>query len=328
MIIDSHSHYLPLELISEARTGIAFDGITIIQTEDKELVSHRQGARYPLAKEFYELDAKLHKMDELEIDTSILSTAPTLFMYWADSDEAKRFCMRMNDCLAEYVAKSHGRLFGLAQVPLQDPHLAVLELRRAIKDLGFLGVQIGTSVEGIPLDDPSYEPFFTEACNLNIPVLIHPYAVGKRKGLEDYQLNNLAGNPFDTCLAAARMILSGFLDRFPDLKIILPHGGGYLPYQIGRLDHGFKMRPGKNINLLPPSTYLRRFFYDTILFNAQVLEFLHNLVGADRMLAATDMPFEAADTDFKSIIESLNILQSDKDLIFGRNAQQLFYIGC
>jgi aminocarboxymuconate-semialdehyde decarboxylase len=328
MIIDTHSHYLSIKLINEARNGNGFDGISIIQSREKELVCHPQGARYSLYKEFYDLDAKLAKMDELGIDISILSTAPTLFMYWADAAGANRFCQNMNDSLAEYAAASHGRIFGIAQVPLQDPILAVVELRRTIQDLGFLGVQIGTSVESVPLDDDRFEPFFDEARKLDIPVMIHPYAVGKRKGLEEFQLNNLVGNPYDTSLAAARMILTGFLDRYPTLKIILPHGGGYIPYQIGRLDHGFKMRPGKNINLLAPSNYLKRFYYDTILFNRQALKFLYDLVGADRLLTATDIPFDAADTNFKNTIESLPISQSEKDLIFYQNAQALFRISC
>jgi aminocarboxymuconate-semialdehyde decarboxylase len=328
MIIDSHSHYLPLKLINEARKGNAFDGITVIQSGDKEMVCHQQGARYALAKEFYDIDAKLAKMDALGIDISILSTAPTLFEYWSGAKEANRFCQSMNDCLADYAASSHKRIFGVAQVPLQDQQLAVLELRRAVRDLGFLGAQIGTAIEGVPLDDDRYEPFFSEACDLNIPLFLHPYSVGKRKGLEEFQLNNLVGNPFDTNLAAVRMILSGFLDRYPDLKIILPHGGGYLPYQIGRLDHNFKMRPGKNINLLPPSDYLKRFYYDTILFKSQALKFLFNMVEAERLLGATDIPFDAADEDFKSTIESLDISQSEKDMIFYRNAQELFQISC
>jgi aminocarboxymuconate-semialdehyde decarboxylase len=326
MIIDTHSHYLPLKLINDARKGEAFDGITIAQSGDKDLVVHQQGARYPLAKEFYDLDAKLAKMDALDIDISIVSTAPTMFMYWKESSEANRFCQIMNDCLAEYANASNRRIFGIAQVALQDPQLAVLELRRAVKDLGFHGAQIGTAIEGVPLDDARFEPFFSEACDLNIPLLVHPYAVGKRKGLEEFQLNNLVGNPYDTSLAAVRMILSGFLDRFHDLKIILPHGGGYLPYQIGRLDHGFKIRPGKNINLLPPSDYVKRFYFDSILFNSQALKLLYNLAGAERLLTATDIPFDAADVDFKRTIESLDISKAEKDLIYYRNAQALFQI--
>jgi aminocarboxymuconate-semialdehyde decarboxylase len=326
MIIDTHSHYFPVELINEARTGNAFDGLTVSQSGEKELICHRQGSKYSLTKEFYDLGAKLTRMDELGINTSIFSIAPTLFMYWTEISAANTFCQRMNDCLAEFTASSHGRLLGLATVPMRDPDMAIKELKRAINELGFRGAQIGTAVETIPLDDARFEPFFTEVSILGIPIILHPYSVGKRDRLEDFQLNNLVGNPLDTCLAAARMIFSGFLDRFPDIKIILPHGGGYLPYQIGRLDRGFQVKSGKNINLHPPSHYLKRFFYDTILFESLPLKFLHDLVGADRLLVGTDIPFDVADIDFSHTIESLAIPHHEKVLIFYQNAQQLFHI--
>ena len=267
MIIDIHSHYFPLDLIVEARKGKAMDGLTTIQDRDREMACHRQGARYELKREFYDLGVKLARMDELEINVSVLSIAPTLFMYWTDQTEAYDFCRKMNDSLAEFASASGGRIVGLASVPLQDPESAARELRRAITELGFRGAQIGTSVESLSLDDARHAAFFKEASDLGVPLMIHPYAVGKRERMEDFQLNNLVGNPMDTCLSAVRLILSGFLDHYPELKIILPHGGGYLPYQIGRLDRGYFARPGKNLCAFAPSEYLKRFYFDTILFD-------------------------------------------------------------
>jgi aminocarboxymuconate-semialdehyde decarboxylase len=326
MIIDSHSHYFPLALIKEARKGSAFDGLTVLQDRDREMACHRQGARYELKREFSDLSAKLAKMDELEIDISVLSIAPTLFMYWADKTEAYGFCKRMNDCLAEFAAASFSRIVGLASLLLQDPENAILELRRAVVELGFRGAQIGASIEGIPLDDARYEVFFAEASELDVPLTIHPYAVGKRERMEDFQLNNLVGNPLDTCLAATRMIFSGFLDRYSDLKVILPHGGGYLPYQIGRMDRGYYARPGKNLGEYAPSEYLNRFYYDTILFDAKPLKFLYDLIGAERLVIGTDLPFDVVDVTFKQNVNALDIREREKELILFRNAQELFHI--
>ena len=324
MIIDIHSHYFPLALIEEARKGKAFDELTTIQDRDREMATHRQGARYELKREFYDLGAKLASMDALEIDISVLSTAPTLFMYWTEKSEAYNFCRRMNDCLAEFASASGGRIVGLASVPLQDPESAARELRRAVTELGFRGAQIGTSVEGLPLDDARHADFFKEASNLHVPLMIHPYAVGKRERMEDFQLNNLVGNPMDTCISAVRLILSGFLDRYPELKIILPHGGGYLPYQIGRLDRGYFAHPGKNLCENAPSEYLNRFYYDTILFEPKALKFLYDLIGAERLMVGTDLPFDVADTTFKRNVEELNIKEDEKEMIFFRNARSLF----
>jgi len=326
MIIDIHSHYFPLALIEEARKGIAFDGLTAIQDRDREMAWHRQGARYELKQEFYNMGAKLARMDELEIDVTILSTAPTLFMYWTDKTGANDFCRRMNDCLAEFAATSGGRIIGMASVPLQDPERAAIELRRAISDLGFRGAQIGTSLEDLPLDDERLAPFFSEANDLNVPLMIHTYAVGKRKRMEDFQLNNLVGNPMDTCLSAARLILSGFLDRYPELKFILPHGGGYLPYQIGRLDRGYIARPDNNLCEHTPSEYIKRFYFDTILFDLKPLKYLCDLAGAGRMMVGTDLPFDIADVSFEKNIKALEISEYKKERIYYKNAQILFKI--
>ena len=260
MVIDIHTHNFPAELIDEAREGNAFDGLTIQPIHEKEYIRHRQGSRYPLVKEFFDLNAKIQQMDKLGIDLSILSLSPTLFMYWVDENEADKFCKRMNDLLAKFISESNGRLLGLATVPLQNTDLAVNELRRAISDLKFCGVQIGTSVESVPLDDSSLYPFFEEVQVLDVPVLIHPYAVGKRDRMGDFHLNNLIGNPLDTELAAARMIFSGFLDRFPNLKIILAHGGGFLPYQIGRFDHAYNRSSIDSSTRSPASLLSREIF--------------------------------------------------------------------
>lgn len=326
MIIDIHSHYFPLVLIEEARKGRAFDGLTTIQDRDREMACHRQGARYELKREFFDLDAKLARMDVLEINVSVLSIAPTLFMYWTDKSAAYDFCQRMNDSLAEFASASGGRIVGLASVSLQDPESAARELKRAVIELGFRGAQIGTSVEGLPLDDARHAVFFSEASDLGVPLLIHPYAVGKRERMEDFQLNNLIGNPMDTCISAVRLILSGFLDRYPELKIILPHGGGYLPYQIGRLDRGYHVRPGKNLCEYAPSEYLNRFYFDTVLFDPKPLKFLYDLAGAERLMVGTDLPFDVADEAFKRNILALKISENEKDMIFFRNAQTLFDI--
>jgi aminocarboxymuconate-semialdehyde decarboxylase len=326
MIIDIHSHFFPLALIEEARKGNAFDGLTVIQDSDREMVWHRQGARYELKREFYDLGAKLARMDELKINITILSAAPTLFMYWADKSGANDFCRRMNDCLAEFASASGGRIIGLAGVPLQDPERAACELRRAIVELGFRGAQIGTSIDDLPLDDERFADFFSEANDLHLPLMIHPYAVGKRKRMEDFQLNNLVGNPMETCLSAARLILSGFLDRYPDLKFILPHGGGYLPYQIGRMDRGYLARPDKNLCVQAPSEYIKQFYFDTILFEPKSLNFLYDLVGAEHIMVGTDLPFDIADASFKKNVDEMKIQEDEKEKIFFRNAQNIFQI--
>ena len=324
MTIDVHTHFIPPSFAADARAGRALDNVTVERQATTEWISHPQGYRYPLSPEFLDVEARLRQMDRLGIDTSILSLAPTLFFYWLDGLAADDFCRQANESLATFVAQS-SRLRGVAAVPLQDPDAAVTELRHAILDLGLCGVEIGTSMEGVPLDDPRFGPFFAAAADLDVPVILHPYYVGTRAQLADFYMTNLTGNPLETCIAASRLILSGFLDRHPTLKVVLVHGGGFMPYQIGRLDHGFRVRAETRASITsPPSSYLRRFWYDTITHASIPLKFLIELVGPDRVVLGTDLPFDMADDRFDHYFSALD--SCDQDAVTSDNAAALFGI--
>jgi aminocarboxymuconate-semialdehyde decarboxylase len=285
---------------------------------------HPQGYGYPLSPEFFDLGAKHREMDRLGIASALLSLTPTLFFYWLDAAAAGDFCRRANESLAAFVAASD-RLEGVAVVPLQDPEAATAELHRAVRDLGLRGVEIGTTMETVPLDDRRFGPFFAAAEELDAPVMLHPYYVGTRPNLTDFYMTNLTGNPLETCIAASRLILSGFLDRHPRLKVVLVHAGGFMPYQVGRLDHGFRVRSESNAAIsAPPSTYLRRFWYDTITHAATPLRFLIELVGADRVMFGTDLPFDMAYVRFTSCFAEAKLERDTLDSIARTNAGALF----
>ena len=303
--IDIHAHFIPPELVSDARAGRAIDRVALERRNGMDWLIHPQGYEYPAAPEFFDLGVKLRQMDQLGIGATVLSLTPTLFFYWLDSATAGDFCRRANDSLATFVAGSP-RLAGFAVVPLQDPDAAVAELRRAVGTLGLRGVEIGTTMEKVPLDDPRFEAFFDAVEELDVPVMLHPYYVGLRPALTDFYMTNLTGNPLETCIAASRLILSGFLDRHPRLKVVLVHAGGFMPFQIGRLDHGFRVRREASAAIASaPSTYLRRFWYDTITHAATPLTFLIDLVGADRVLLGTDLPFDMADVHFREHLSAV-----------------------
>src|SRR5688572_6991436 len=171
MTIDVHTHFIPPSFAADARAGRALDNVTVERQATTEWISHPQGYRYPLSPEFLDVAARLRQMDRLGIDTSILSLAPTLFFYWLDRLAADDFCRQANESLAAFVAQSN-RLRGVAAVPLQDPDAAVTELRHAVLNLGLCGVEIGTSMEGVPLDDARFEPFFAAAADLDVPVIL------------------------------------------------------------------------------------------------------------------------------------------------------------
>jgi len=297
LVIDAHSHILPENIVELIRREGSKYGATIQQRGSLEWVVHEQGYTYPLFGKFYDAQQKLADMRDMGIDFTILSPAPPMFMYWIDTSSAAYFARLVNEGTSQFVSSNPQNFLGLATVPMQDPTVAVETLRYAATLPGLCGVEIGTTIEGQALDDSSFEPFFATCEDLDWPIFLHPYYVGDKSGFSKYYLTNLIGNPLDTALGAAALIFGGVLDRHPKLRVLLAHGGGYLPYQIGRLDHGYEVRPESKTCKNAPSTYLNRFYYDGITFNTEALSFLIRQVGVNRVVIGTDYPFDMAEGD-------------------------------
>ncbi|MGI9259832.1 MAG: amidohydrolase family protein [Gammaproteobacteria bacterium] len=325
MIIDVHTHFIPEPAIEAARAGEIIDGVTLESEDGIDFMVHpTTKMRYPAKRVLFDRDAKLQHMDDAGIDVSILSIMPPWLFHWTPADDAIDYCRNTNDWLSEFSADSD-RLLGMATVPLQSPEAAAIELRRCVTALGLHGVHIGTTVNGLPLDDEQFTPFFEVAEELAVPVTLHPCYSGKPSGLSDFFMNSLVGNPIGTTVAATRMILSGFLDRYPQLEIVLVHAGGYLPYQVGRLDQGCVAKPEMSAAIdKRPSEYLRRFHYDTLTFSSPQLKLLIELVGHDRVLHGTDLPAKMGDTDSKRILDEADLTAEARIAIECENAKQLF----
>ena len=323
-IIDAHTHFIPESLDQEAPQRPEW-GIEIARRDGTLWVSHEQGFAYPLDETFFGGDVKLADMDSRGLDLSVMSISPTLFFYWIGASDAASFARYANDALADVVRRAEGRLTGVATLPMQDPDAAAVELRRAVEELSLRGAHIGTSVEGTHLDDARFAPVFEAATALNVPLIVHPYYVGPRPGLEQFYLTNLFGNPLDTALCAARLIFSGAFELYPNLKLMLVHAGGFLPYQIGRLDHGWSVRPEPKEKLdRKPSEYLDRLFYDTISHHDSALTWLVQLVGDEQVLLGTDLPYDMADEDPVGRITRIALAPSSSERVMGSNAAELF----
>ncbi|WP_448035389.1 amidohydrolase family protein [Bradyrhizobium liaoningense] len=296
MNIDFHSHVIPKTFVSAIETDSARVKARIDGQGETRRIVHDQGYVYPLFREFVEVDAKLAAMDRKGIDVSVLSPAPPTFSYWADGSLAVELNRLVNDGLADMVSASPERLRGMGIIPMQHPEAAIDELERVVRVHGFKAVEIGTGIEGAKLSEPRFQPVLRRAQELGVFVFLHPYYVGNKTGLEDYYLTNLVGNPLETALAIADLMFSGTLDRLPSLKIGVAHGGGFLPYQIGRLVHGHKVRSETHArSASSPLDLLRRFYFDSVVFEPQALSFLIGLVGADRVFLGTDAPFDMGD---------------------------------
>jgi aminocarboxymuconate-semialdehyde decarboxylase len=289
--VDFHTHVIPEALLDEARTGGGLFGVRLADS----VMTHPEGFGYPIEPEYWSASAILERMGATGLDASVLSLAPTLFFYDLPPAEAIMFAHLANDAIAETV-RDHASLLALAQLPLQAPEEAAGELRRAVVELGFGGALVGTNVGSTPLDDRSFDVVYAEAERLGAPLFLHPYFVGPKSRLEAYYLTNTIGNPLDTCIAAARLVHGKVLDRFPRLKVVLAHGGGFLPYQLGRLDHAYRVRRElTGAGAEEPSGYRRRFWMDTLTHSDISLAFLAELIGADRLVVGTDLPFDMAD---------------------------------
>jgi aminocarboxymuconate-semialdehyde decarboxylase len=323
-VIDAHAHVIPPVLVDAMRDGLAPDGISLEQQGDQTWVVHRQGYRYPLLDAFHDVATRLDTMDRQGVDAAVLSVAPPLFLYWIEPSEGVAAARMINDAVARMIEQAPDRFAGLATLPLQDPAAAVAELRRCVRTLGFRGAQIGPHAEGVPLDDKSLRPVLAAAAELAVPLVVHPYYVGSSSGLDDFYLTNLQGNPWQTAVCASRLILSGTLDALPGLDVVLVHGGGHLPYQLGRLDHGHRVRPEARGSAHPPSHYARRFHYDTLTHSPAATGWLIEQVGADRVMLGTDTPFDMGGGGLEEQLAGVAMKDETREQIAHTNIERLF----
>ena len=229
------------------------------------------------AAKFTDAATRLRDMDRMGIDVQVVSPAPAQYYYYADPAFGLELAREVNESIAEMVASNPRRFVGLGTVPLQDPKRAVRELERCVKTLGFRGLEIGTNVNGLDLADPRLEldRLFARAQELDVVLFMHPMGFTQGERLTAHYFNNIIGNPLESTLAVGHLIFGGVLDRFPKLKFCVAHGGGYLPHYHARMDHGWKARPdARTVLKKKPSSYLKKFFYDTITFDAGLLEHL------------------------------------------------------
>lgn len=322
-VTDVHAHVIPPVLVEAMRAGDAPDGIRLEAGEGTPWVVHRQGYRYPLFNAFHDLGARLKVMDADGVDHALLSCAPPLFLYWIDPAAAADAARAVNDAIIAMARQAPDRFSALGTLPLQDPHAAVVELRRA-RELGMVGVQIGPHCEGIPLDSEQLRPVLRAAASAGMPAVLHPYYVGSSPDLDEFYLTNLEGNPWQTAVCGARLILSGALDEMPELECVLVHGGGHLPYQIGRLDHGHRVRPEAARPRQPPSQYLRRFHYDTLTHRPAATAWLLEQAGTDRVVLGTDTPFDMGAGGLDEQLAGLDLGDATVAGIAHGNAERLF----
>lgn len=267
---------------------------------------------------------RLQDMDAAGIDVQVLSPAPGHYCYWAGEELGLEIARRVNDGLAGVVAANPGRLVALGTVPMQSPRLAVQELRRCMGELGMRGVEISTHVNDDELADPKYHPFFAAAEELGAVVFLHPTGFTHGQRLARYHLNNVIGNPLDTTTALAHLIYGGVLDTYSGLKLCVAHGGGTIAAYPGRFDHAWRERHDCSAHCQhAPSHYLRRMFFDTIVYDPAQLRALAAQWGAGQLVLGTDYPYDMAEPDPVGFIHRTGLPAQDRDAVLGGNAARL-----
>jgi len=271
-------------------------------------------------------EERLRDMDAMGIDIQAISVAPPQYYYWAEPDLGVKLAQIQNDNLARIVAEHPDRFVGLGTVPLQDVDATLDELDRIAHDLRFRGIEICTNVNGDDFDDPRFLPFWERVRDLDLLVVVHPNGFTHGERLAAYYLINTVGMPLDSTVFLARLIFGGVLQRVPDLKVCVVHGGGYLPSYPSRYDHAWRARADVRefIPDHPPSHYLQRLYFDTMLYDANELGTLLARYGADHVLLGTDYPYDMGEVDPVRLICSVEGLSDhERAQILGGNAARL-----
>ena len=267
-------------------------------------------------------DIRVSEMDETDVTIQVLSTIPVLFNYWAkgaDGLETSRF---FNDHIATTVADAPDRFIGLGTVPLQDIDLAIKEMDRCITELKMPGIEIGSNINGKNLSDRSFFPFYEEAERSGCALFVHPWEMMGEKEMEKYWLAWLVGMPAETCRAICSLIFGGVLEKFPKLRIAFAHGGGSFPYTLGRIEHGFNVRPDlvQIDNKVNPREYLGKFWIDSLVHDTSAFHFILQSVGENKICLGSDYPFPLGEHHPGELIESLQLAKETEEKLLYRNA--------
>jgi aminocarboxymuconate-semialdehyde decarboxylase len=322
--IDIHAHYYPQSFLDVLSTeGKRFNAELHMTGQDFS-VKAPGGTAGPLSIKFIDLKQRIADMDQQGVAMQAISLS-TPMNNWGDEALSHKLAQVWNDAASAAHQAYPDRLVVFLTLPMLYPDRAIDELNRASKLPGMRGVYMGTNIDSHDLDDPLFEKTFARIEALGLPVFLHPIQTVGGQRLQPWYLSNLLGNPYDTGIAACHLIFGGVLDRHPKLQITLPHGGGTLPILIGRIDHGSQVRAEfKEVHLTqPPSAYLQRFTYDTIVHSKPIMEFVIREVGVERVMLGSDYCFDMGYERPVEFLEQINLTSAQRKMVLGGNAARL-----
>jgi aminocarboxymuconate-semialdehyde decarboxylase len=322
MITDIHCHFVPDEFFRFAASRDEF-AIKVKRREGEAVDLDIRGMHFGLNTTFFDLGKQVERMKRDGVERTILSLATPFIDYHLDADIAIKAAQVFNDALAAAIASDRARFGGWALLPMQDPQTAAQELRRCVRDYGFLGGHIASNVRGIYLHDERFEPIFRTATDLNIPLFVHPADPLGKDRTREYELTIVAGYLFDNTINILKMICSGFLDRWPKLKLVCAHAGAFSPILRARMQREVDTNPQLQKTLkMPVGDYLKRLYFDSICFEPAILRYVTEVVPVERVMLGSDAPFPLGEPDPVNFVR--NALPADQaELILSRNFDRM-----
>ncbi len=323
---DLHCHVLvpEVEALVAGHSGREREQQQLAEIFGRESTTYNQQAIATLGPALTDVSIRLRRMDEMGVDVQVLSPSPLQYYYWADRRLSEQIVEANNAAIAALCADHPDRFLGLGNASLQFPDLAVQQLERAVLHHGLRGIEVSSTVNGMELADPALAPVWACAERLNATIFLHPWGTSIGPRVDQYYLGNTIGQPLETTIALSRLIFSGTLDRFEKLRLCAAHGGGFLPWYSFRFDHAHSVRPEAGRCRRAPSDYLKRIYFDTVVYEPENLQRLVAKVGVSQVVLGTDYPFDMGNYDVHRIVgEASGLTSLEIDQVLGGNARRL-----
>ena len=323
MKIDIHTHIMPDKMPNWVKKFGYGEFIHLEHRNCKACMMKGDKLFREVEDNCFDAAVRLKEMNDTDVTIQVLSPIPVLFNYWAkvkDGEETSRF---FNDHIADTVAKNAKRFIGIGTVPLQDVDLAIKEMERCVTELKMPGLEIGSNINGANLSDKKFHPFYKRAEELGCALFIHPWEMMGETQMQQYWLPWLVGMPAETSRAICSMIFGGVLESFPKLRVAFAHGGGSFPLTIGRIEHGFNVRPDLVAvdNAINPRDYIGKFWIDSLVHDTKAMDYIIEVMGEDKICLGSDYPFPLGEHHPGKLIETMEINNNLKEKLLFTNAK-------